>query len=92
MTKLVGSMKLVVSDDAIKHHSYIILHYVFDPNTSINILVVPDLETFFGDNADALDSLADNGITTRSGSTKSHYNWYHGRHKRHILHGSRHIP
>ena len=57
-TKLVGSMKLILTDDANKHHSYIIPRCVFDPKTPVNILGVPDLGILFGDNADATDPLA----------------------------------
>ena len=57
-TKLVGSIKLILTDDAKKHHSYIIPRCVFDPKTPVNILVVPALGTIFGDNEDATDPLA----------------------------------
>ena len=50
-TKLVGSMQLILTYGANKHHSYVIPRCVFNPNTPINILVVPDLGTFFGDNS-----------------------------------------
>ena len=45
-TKLVGSMKLILTDNANKYHLYIINHCVFDPNTPVNILVVPALGPF----------------------------------------------
>ena len=56
-TKLFGSMKLILTDDANKHQSYIIPCCVFDTKTPVNILGVPDLGTFFGDNADATGTL-----------------------------------
>ena len=57
-TKIVGSTKLIITDDANKHHTYIIPRCVFDPKTPVNILGVPDLGILFGDNADATDPLA----------------------------------
>ena len=50
-TKLVGSMKLILTDDANNHHSYIISRCVFDPKTPVNILGVPSLGTFIGDHS-----------------------------------------
>ena len=45
MTKIVGSMTSILTDDANKHHSYVVPHYVFDTKTPVNILVVPALYT-----------------------------------------------
>ena len=69
-TKLVGSMKLILNDDANKHNLYIIPCCVFYPNTPINILGVTALGTFFVDNGDATDPLAEYGTTIKSGSAK----------------------
>ena len=66
-------MKLIITDDANKHHSYIIPRCVFDPKTPVNILDVPALGIFFDDNADATDTLAEDGTNIKSGSTKSHF-------------------
>ena len=71
VTKLVGTMKLLLNDDANKHHSYIIPRCLFDPNIPVNILVVPALGTLFGDNADGTDPVAEDDTTIKSGSTKS---------------------
>ena len=68
--KIVGSMKLILTDNANKYHSFIIPCCVFYPNTPVNILGVPALGTFFGDNADATDLLSEDGITIKLGSTK----------------------
>ena len=87
-TKLVGSMKLILTDDANKHHSYIIPCSLFYPKTPVNIFGVPALGTFFADNSDATNPIAEDGITIKSGSTKSHFIWDHGRHERHFMHGS----
>ena len=87
-TKLVGSMKLILTDDDNKHHTYKIPRCVFDPKTPVNILGFPALGIFFGDNADATDTLAEDGTNIKSGSKKSHFIWGHGRHKRNFIHGS----
>ena len=49
------------------------------------------LVTFFCDNADVADPLAEDGTTIKFGSTKSHFIWDHGRHERHFMHGSSQI-
>ena len=90
--KLVGSMKLILTDDANKHHSYIITCCVFDSKTPVDVLGVPYLGTLFGDNSDATDSLAEDGTTIKSGSTKSHFIWDHDRHESHFMHGSIQMP
>ena len=71
MTKRFGSMKVILTDNANKHHSYIIFCCVFDPKTPVNILGVPSLGTFIGDHSDATDLLAEDGTTIKSG-TKNH--------------------
>ena len=85
-------MKLILTDDANKNQSYIISPCVFVPKTPVNILGVPALGTFFGDNADPTDLLAEDGTTIRSGSTISHFIWDCGSHEHHFMHGSIHIP
>ena len=84
-------MKLILTDNANKHNSYIIPRCVFDPKTPVNILGVPSLGTFFGDISDANYLLAEDGTTIKSGSTKSHFIWYHGRHERYFMHVSSHM-
>ena len=71
-TKLVGSMKLILTDDDNKNDSYIIPLFVSDQKTPLNILGVPYLGIFFGDNSDATDTLVEDGTTIKLGSTKSH--------------------
>ena len=73
-------MKLILTDDANKNHSHVVRSCIFDPNTPVNILGVPALGTFFSDNSDANDTLAEDGTTIISGSTKLHFIWNHGRH------------
>ena len=51
-------MKLILTDNVNKNHSYIITRCVFDPKTPVNILGVPALGKFFGDNSDAADTIS----------------------------------
>ena len=69
-TKLVGNMKLIQTDDANEHQLYVIPHCVFDPNTPLIILGVPDLGALFGDIADANDPLSEDGTIITLGATK----------------------
>ena len=71
---------------------YIVPCCVFDPNTPVNILGVPDLGSFFGDNADATDHTAAEGTTILLGSIKLHFIWDHGRHKQNFMHAYSYIP
>ena len=86
-------MRLVLTDDSNQNHVYIIPDCVYDPDTSLNILGVPALGTFFGDSADdASDIRASDGTTIKSGGTRSHFVWDHGKHERHFRHGSSLMP
>ena len=87
-TKVVGSMKLILTDDSNKHHLYIIPCFVFDPKTPVNILGVPELGKFFGDNADATDPLAEDVTNIKLGSSKLHFIRDNGRNERHFMHVS----
>ena len=52
-TQLVGICRLVLTDNKNKNYTYDVPGCVFDTATPINILGVPDLGKFFGDNANA---------------------------------------
>ena len=71
-TSLVGSLRLVLTDDAGANHEYIIPECVYDPDTPMNLVGVPALGKFFGDSADASDIMASDGTTIKSGGTRSH--------------------
>ena len=64
-TKLVGSMKLILTNYYNKHHSYIKSFCVFYPNIPVNIVGVPVLGTFFGDNEYATHPIAEDGNTMK---------------------------
>ena len=85
-TKLVGPIRLVLTDNSNHNHIYIIPGCVYDPDTPLNILGVPALGSFFGDSAYASNMLGADGTNIKSGATKSHFVWDHGKHKRHFLH------
>ena len=87
---LVGSLRLVVTDDAGQHHTYVVPRCVLDQSSPVNILGVPALGGFFKDFASS-DAAMD-GTTIKSGATKSHFVWDHGRHERHFVHGSTKMP
>ena len=52
-THLVGSLRLVLTDDCNEHHSYVVPNCVFDPDTPMNIFGIPALGAFFNDSATA---------------------------------------
>ena len=91
-TKLVGLLRLVLTDNSNRNHLYIIPRCVYDPDIPLNILGVPTLDKFSKDSVNPNDELGEDGTTVKSGATKSHLIWDHGKHERHFLHGSRNFP
>ncbi|KAL7532041.1 hypothetical protein ACHAXR_004390 [Thalassiosira sp. AJA248-18] len=89
-TKFVGTMRLVLTDDSNQNHTYDIKDCVYDPDSPINILGVPFLGKYFGDQSSDLYEM--DGTSVCSGSTKSHLIWDHGKHERHFMHGSSELP
>ena len=90
-TKIVGNIKLILTDNANNHHLYITPCFVFYPKTSVNMFGFPYLVIFFCDNVDATGTIAYCRTTVKWGSTKSHFIWDHGRHEPHFMHGSSHM-
>ena len=64
---------------------------IYDPKIPLNIIGVPALGTFFGDNTDVHSPLTEDGTTVKS-SAKSHFVWDHGNHERHFIHVSTQLP
>ena len=89
-TKFVGTMQLILTDDANTHHEYNIKDCVYDPESPINILGIPFLGKHFGDHSNDLYEM--DGTSVCSGSTKSHFIWDHGKFERHFMHGSSELP
>ena len=65
---------------------------MFHPATPINILGVPSLGMFFSDNANSGSPYDEDGTTIKSGATRSHFIWDHGKLKRNFMHGSSLMP
>ena len=65
---------------------------MFDPATPINIVGFPALGMFFGDNDNASSPYDEDGTTIKSGATRSHFIWDHGKHERHFMHVSSLMP
>ena len=65
---------------------------VFDTSTPINILGVPALGTFFGDNVNTCSPYDEDGTTIKSGTTRLRFIWYHGKHEWNFMHGSILMP
>ena len=74
--KNVGSMCLVLTDNANKHHTYDIPEYEYNPESPINIIGVPYLGKYSGYQATGLYKY--DGTTVKSGSKKAHFFCDHG--------------
>ena len=77
-TQLVGICRLVLTENKNKKFTYDLPGCVFDPATTINILGVPALGVFFGDNANAGSPYDEDGTTIKSVATRLHFIWDHG--------------
>ena len=51
-TKLVGALRLVLTNNSNEHHTYSIPGCVYDPESPLNILGVPALGEYFDNGAD----------------------------------------
>ena len=91
-TQLVRIFRLVLTNNTNIHHTYDVPGCVFDLATPINILGIPALGLLFDDNTNAGSHYNEDGTTIKSGATRSHFIWDHGRHERHFMHGSRLMP
>ena len=91
-TQLVGICRLILTGNSNIHHTYDVPGCVFDPATPINILGVPALGTFFGDNSNASSPYDEDGTTIKLGATRLNFIQDHGRYDRHFMHGSRLMP
>ena len=65
---LVGSLRLVLTNDAGQHHKYVVSCCVLDQSSPVNILGVPALGSFFKDFASS--EVVMDGTTIKSGATK----------------------
>ena len=85
-------MRLVLTDDTNRHHYLKTPGCIFDPESHINSLGIPPLGKYFNDSAGVHEPFDNDGTTIKSGATKSHFVWYHGRHKRNFMHSYSHMP
>ena len=91
--KFRGTLRLVLTDDSNRHHKYDVKGCVYDPSAPMNVLGVPYLgKHHFKDQADANSLYDEDGTTIKSGSTKAHFVWDHGKHERHFFIGDSDLP
>ena len=91
-TKLVGIIRLVMTDNKNQHHAYNIPGFIYNTDFPINKLGIPALSKIFNNGANISNPLNDNGTTVKTGATKSHFVWDHGLRKRHFMHGAINMP
>ena len=91
-TKLVGIIRLLLTEEKNENQIYDIPGCIYDLDSPINILVIPELVKCFNDSANFHNPLHDDGTTVKSGATKSHFIWYHSRREHHFMHGASHMP
>ena len=72
-TKLVGVLRLVLTNNSNKHHSYDVPGCVYDPESTLHVLGVSCLGKYFDYGADIQNPLDEDGTTVKSGSTKSNF-------------------
>ncbi len=88
--KKVGTIRLVLKDDAGINWSYDIPDVVYDPESPYSLLGIPFLGRYFAQNDEANEF--DNDTWIRSASTNSLFQWDHGKHQQLFAHGSSHLP
>ena len=74
-TKLVGDLRIVLTDNINKHRTYSITGFIYDPESPLKILVVPALGAYFDDGTYIWSPLEEDGTTIKSGSTEPHFFW-----------------
>ena len=68
-----GTLRLALTDDSNKYHSYGIPDCIYDPDYPVNIVGIPALSGFFDDAANGPDATAeDDGTTILSSGKRSH--------------------
>ncbi len=77
--KKVGTIHLVLKDDAGKNWSYDIPDIVYDPESPYSLLGIPFLGQYFAKNDEANEF--NNDIWIQPASTKSLFQWDHGKHQ-----------
>jgi hypothetical protein len=88
--KMVGSIHLVLKDDACKTWSYDIPDVFYDPESPYSLLCIPFLGKYFAGNDEANEF--DEQTWIQSASTTSLFQWDHGKHPWHFKHGNTYLP
>lgn len=91
LTKNVGTLRLVLRNDAGKDHTNDVPGVVYDPDSPYSLLVIPFLGALFVKRADSSQQF-DDGTWILSRSTSSHFTWNHCKQKRHFQHANTDLP
>ena len=83
--KQVGTIRIVLTDDGGTTHQYDIPGALYDPESPFNLLGIPYLSKFFGDQKEM-------GTKITSGAYNSCFIWDHGQHERNFAHGVDCLP
>ena len=85
--RYIGTMCLILTDDANINHQYDIPNCIYDPSSPIDIIGIPVISAHFNDVASALDAvIEDDGSTILSSGCRSHLKWDNGKHHRYFNH------
>ena len=91
--RYIGIMRLKLTDDANVLYSYDIPGCIYDPNTPFNIIGLPFLQEYFGDEATGPDSMVEeDGTSIMSSGGRSLFTWDHGQHRRRFNHACSGLP
>jgi hypothetical protein len=88
--KLVGTIRIVLKDDAGKTWSYDIPDVVYDPESPYSLLDTPFLGKYFARNDEVNEF--DEQTWIQSTFTTSLFQWDHGKHQWQFKHGNTYLP
>ena len=83
--------KLILTDDGYENISYDAPECVYDPETPINLIIIPLLGDYFGRKY-KIPNLEDDGTWIKSSANKYHFTWDHGKYERHFMHVASRLP
>ena len=90
-SQYVGTIRVVLKDDAGASYTYDVPDAIYDPDSPFNIMGIPALGEFFG-KGDTIPTSDDDGTYVTSSATRSTLVWDHGKHTRTFVHSSRRLP
>jgi hypothetical protein len=88
--KLVGTIHLILKNDAGKIWSCDIPDVVYDQELPFSLLIIPFLGKYFARNDETNEF--DEQTWIQSASSTSFFQWDHGKHQRHFKHGNTYLP